>query len=85
MVRLLFVSIAIAILVLISPKHANAYDTWCADDPVVWIGGHLLDVQVQVPVRYLITMRSTTLGSDAAPGDSTLTATCLPSRRSCAR
>ena len=61
MVRVLFVVIAVAALALSSPKRASAYDTWCADDPIVWIGGHLLDVQVQMPVNRVLTMRSTTL------------------------
>ena len=50
-----------AALTLAAPRRADAYDTWCAVDPIFWIGGHLLDVQVQMPVRYLVTMRSTTL------------------------
>jgi hypothetical protein len=39
----------------------TAYDVWSADDPVVLIGGRLLDIQVQVPAAELLTMRSTTL------------------------
>ncbi len=40
---------------------AVAYDVWSADDPVVLIGSHLLDIQVQLPTAELLTMRSTTL------------------------
>jgi hypothetical protein len=63
MVRVLFAFVAIVVgaLTLSSPRQASAYDTWCADDPIVWIGGHLLDVQVQMPVSRVLTMRSTTL------------------------
>lgn len=61
MVRLIFIVSALAMAALSSPRQADAYDTWCADDPVVWIGGHVLDIQVQMPVGNLATMRSTTL------------------------
>lgn len=40
---------------------AAAYETWCADDPLVSIEGRLLDIQVQVPAGQLVTMRATTL------------------------
>jgi len=41
--------------------RAAAYETWCADDPLVSIEGRLLDIQVQLPVDRLVTMRATTL------------------------
>ncbi len=40
---------------------AVAYDVWSADDPIVSIGGRLLDIQVQVPAAKVATLRSTTL------------------------
>jgi hypothetical protein len=63
MVRVLLVTVVIAAVVLAErgSRQADAYDTWCADDPIVSIGGHLLDVQVQMPVNRVLTMRSTTL------------------------
>jgi len=45
----------------VSSPHARAFEAWCADDPVVSVNGHLLDVQVQMPLADLLTMRSTTL------------------------
>ncbi len=36
-------------------------DDWCWDDPVVSVGGRLIDIQVQMPSSKLLTMRSTTL------------------------
>ena len=41
--------------------QVTAYDTWCADDPIVAVGDHLLDIQVQLPVAELPSMRSTRL------------------------
>lgn len=43
------------------PTHAVAYDVWCADDPMVSIGGRLVDIQIQMPLAQLATMRSTTV------------------------
>jgi len=42
-------------------RLADAGETWSADDPVVSIGGRLLDIQVQMPLEHVVTMRSTTL------------------------
>ena len=39
----------------------SAYETWCADDPVIVVGGRLVDIQVQMPLSHVATMRSTTL------------------------
>ena len=41
--------------------HVAAYETWCVDDPIVSIEGRLLDIQVQMPLEHVTTMRSTTL------------------------
>ncbi|MER3419047.1 MAG: hypothetical protein C4290_00305 [Chloroflexota bacterium] len=40
---------------------AAAYETWCADDPLVAVDGRLLDIQVQMPLQNVATMRATTL------------------------
>jgi hypothetical protein len=42
-------------------RPAAAIEGWCADDPLVAVNGSLLDIQVQMPVGQLLTMRSTTL------------------------
>ncbi len=41
--------------------HAQAFDAWCADDPIISVNGNLVDVQVQMPLANLLTMRSTSL------------------------
>lgn len=54
----------LAVLMVAFPalaQPAAAYESWCFDDPVISIGGRLVDVQVQMPVQNLLTMRSTTL------------------------
>lgn len=55
---------ALASVVLLLPLfagRARAVDAWCADDPVVSVNGQLLDIQLQMPLANLLTMRSTTL------------------------
>jgi hypothetical protein len=59
-------AVAAALVILVSMVSlaidpAAAYETWCADDPVVAIEGRLLDIQVQMPVSSVASMRSTTL------------------------
>ncbi|MGD9891063.1 MAG: hypothetical protein AB7R89_14240 [Dehalococcoidia bacterium] len=44
-----------------SVNDATAYETWCADDPIVVVDGHLLHIQVQMPLAELLAMRSTRL------------------------
>jgi hypothetical protein len=61
MLRILL-SIAVLCGIVVTPAaSAAAYETWCADDPIVSIGGQLVDIQVQMPVAMLATMRSTSL------------------------
>src|SRR5581483_2692403 len=38
-----------------------AFETWCFDDPVVSVNGNLVDIQVQLPLQYLLSMRRTTV------------------------
>lgn len=40
---------------------ASAGETWCADDPIISVGGRLVDIQVQMPLANLLSMRSTEL------------------------
>ena len=46
---------------LLSAGHAEAYETWCFDDPVVSVNGRLVDIQVQMPSHKVSEMRSTKL------------------------
>jgi hypothetical protein len=57
LVALLLALIALAL----AANPAHAVETWCADDPVVSVGGRLLDSQVQMPVDKLVVMRSASL------------------------
>ncbi len=52
---------ALLLLSLQPGPRALAYETWCADDPVISVNGHLVDIQVQMPLQYVLTMRTTTL------------------------
>lgn len=61
MYRLVPVIALLAALALPFAGRARAYETWCFDDPVIAVGGRLLDIQVQMPVDNLLTMRSTRL------------------------
>lgn len=51
----------LALAASLVPGRATGYEVWCADDPIVSVGGHLIDIQVQMPVDKLLTMRSTRL------------------------
>ncbi|MHB8577747.1 MAG: hypothetical protein ACYDCQ_20740 [Dehalococcoidia bacterium] len=42
-------------------QHANAYEEWCFDDPIVAVNGNLMDVRVNLPLADLLTLRSTAL------------------------
>jgi len=44
-----------------TPRPAHASADWCWDDPVVIVGGRIVDIRVQLPLANLLTMRSTTL------------------------
>lgn len=58
------VLLALVFLLAVAPLFAGraaAYDFWCADDPIVSVDGRLVDIQVQMPVAHLATMRSTML------------------------
>ncbi len=55
----LFAAVALIPAFRARPAHADAL--WCFDDPVISVGGRLVDVQVQMPIANLLTMRSTTL------------------------
>ena len=59
--RFVFVLVLVLLGSPLTAGRAAAYDQWCADDPVVSIDGRLLDIQVQMPVDMVTTMRSTTL------------------------
>jgi hypothetical protein len=59
-----FLLLPLALLLVLVPglgRPAAAYESWCFDDPIISIGGRLVDVQVQMPIQNLLTMRSTTL------------------------
>lgn len=56
-----FLLFAVLLLGVGAPGNVRAWEVWCADDPVVSINGNLLDIQVQMPVNHLLTMRQTTL------------------------
>jgi hypothetical protein len=51
----------LALATALMPGRATAYEIWCADDPIVSVGGHLVDIQVQMPLDKLLAMRSTRL------------------------
>ena len=51
----------LALATSLMPGRATGYEIWCADDPIVSVGGRLLDIQVQMPLDKLLTMRSTRL------------------------
>jgi hypothetical protein len=51
----------LALATLLMPGRAAAFEVWCADDPIVSVGGRLLDIQVQMPLDKLLAMRSTRL------------------------
>jgi hypothetical protein len=61
--RLLLAIVAAAALavVAVTPDRADAWEVWCFDDPIISVNGNLIDVQVQMPLRNLLTMRSTNL------------------------
>jgi hypothetical protein len=60
--RFLVVILAVLLgLALVPAKSARASADWCWDDPIISVGGRLMDIQVQMPVKHLLTMRSTTL------------------------
>jgi hypothetical protein len=40
---------------------ADAFETWCFDDPIIIVDGQLIDIRVNLPLANLLTMRSTTL------------------------
>src|SRR4051794_16221173 len=42
-------------------QKASAFETWCFDDPVVSVNGNLVDIQVQLPLLNLLSMRRTTV------------------------
>jgi hypothetical protein len=56
-VALMFLALATSLI----PGRAAGFEVWCADDPIVSVGGHLIDIQVQMPVDKLLAMRSTRL------------------------
>jgi hypothetical protein len=60
--RRALVALLLAIVATASAVNdVTAYETWCADDPIVVVNGRLLDIQVQMPVAELLAMRSTRL------------------------
>ena len=59
-----FIAAALMLLALsvsLSSDRVVAYEVWCADDPIVSVGGRLLDIRVEMPVDELVTMRATRL------------------------
>ena len=61
MLRVALLLALVLMLIPSLPAPAFGGETWGADDPVVSIDGRLLDIQVQMPISHLSTMRSTTL------------------------
>jgi hypothetical protein len=62
--RLALLVMVVGIVVRIAPSAAapaRAGETWCFDDPLIAVGGSLVDIQVQLPLDQLVTMRTTTL------------------------
>jgi hypothetical protein len=62
--RFLSLLVLLVLLLVAAPPTtvpAQASETWCFDDPLIAVGGRLVDIQVQLPVDHLVTMRSTTL------------------------
>lgn len=62
--RMLRVLPVLALLLAVVPGfagRAQAMEEWCFDDPVISVNGRLVDIQVQMQVSNLLTMRSTTL------------------------
>lgn len=58
----LWLALPVLMLMLCLPvAPAAASVTWCADDPLIAVEGRLLDIQVQMPVENLLTMRLTML------------------------
>ena len=48
MTRMRLITAALMLLALatsLMPGRASSYEVWCADDPIVSIGGHLVDIQ----------------------------------------
>jgi hypothetical protein len=56
-----FLLLVVLLLGFRAPEEVRAWEVWCADDPVVSVNGNLLDIQVQMPVNHVLTMRQTTL------------------------
>ncbi len=52
---------ALLLLALQPDRRALAYETWCADDPVIAVNGRLVDIQVQMPLQNVLAMRTTAL------------------------
>lgn len=44
-----------------APRTASASAEWCWDDPVILVDGRIVDIRVGLPLRQLLTTRSTTL------------------------
>src|SRR5215207_9661919 len=61
--RLVLALFAVAALAVAAatPDRADAWEVWCFDDPVISVNGNLVDIQVQMPLDHLLTMRSTNL------------------------
>ncbi|MBI2760619.1 MAG: hypothetical protein HYX51_04235 [Chloroflexi bacterium] len=60
--RLLVIVLAVLLSLAAVPVRAERESAdWSWDDPIVSVGGRLIDIQVQMPSKYLLTMRSTTL------------------------
>ena len=51
----------ILVTMLLFAGRIEAYETWCFDDPLISVDGRLVDIQVQMPVSNVATMRTTTL------------------------
>jgi hypothetical protein len=59
--RALLAALVLLCLASLTAGRAQAYESWCFDDPIVAVNGRLVDIRVQMPVRNLLSMRSTTL------------------------
>lgn len=59
MLRYLAALILLLTTAIAGVPHTQAAEAWCFDDPVISINGRLLDIQVQMPVGNLFSMRAT--------------------------
>ena len=59
--RIAYAVLLVTLHVLLATHRVEAYETWCADDPVIMVGGRIADIQLQMPATQVAAMRSTAL------------------------